>query len=538
MEYVRQIGITFLILLLWVSDQVAAEQYALLVGVKQYDPTELTSLKYTEKDVVAIAETLRSKGYKKDNVVLMTQSSENILLRPTAKRIRKQIELLLSNRKPEDTVLFAFTGHGVQFKGQGQHYFCPSDAEINDKETLISLAKVFDALEECRAAGKVLLVDACRDDPLSGLAKSSKRIELETISNDLAGQAKGGTVAFFSCAKSQHSWEDPKLEHGVFFYHVNRALSGEADFLKDGSITFNELTSFVTPETTSYARINLGAHQHPTFRSLGDSQDIILIAGSGPKKTVFNEIGMKLKLIPAGEFMMGSAPTEHGRSKYEDLHSVEISKPFYIGATEVTQRQWAAVMKSKPWVVRGKDKDKLFRLHPENAANYISWHEATEFCQRLGESENRIYRLPTEAEWEYACRANDKVMKAFSFGDSELELGEHGWFFNPEKEDYRNKFAEHVAKKRPNKLGLYDMHGNVYEWCSDWMDRRYYRNRKLPKKDPKGPAEGVSRVLRGGSFGMIAGLCRSACRFESSPDNHWPEFGFRVVMEVEPPKKK
>lgn len=523
------------LILLCMCAQVSGEQYALLVGVKKYRRTELTSLKYTEKDVTDIANTLISKGYKKDNVVLMTQSADDVFLQPTSQNIREQIELLLSGLTPEDNVMFAFTGHGVQFKGEGQHYFCPSDARIKDKRTLISLAKVFESLEQCKASGKVLLVDACRDDPLTGLAKSSGRIELGTISNQVPSKLQGGTIAFFSCAQAQQSWEDPKLGHGVFFYHVNQALAGAADLRKDGSITFNELATYVTPATKDYVRVELGSVQVPTFRSPGDSQEIVLIVGSGPKKTVFNGMGMKLRLIPSGQFMMGSGPSEPNHSKNELLHPVEISKAFYLGATEVTQRQWTIVMKSTPWVKNAGDQDMASAVHPQKPANYVSWHDANEFCKRLGELEKRSYRLPTEAEWEYACRADTSGSSTFCFGDDVAQLVQHAWFIDDENEDFRDKFAEQVAMKKPNELGLYDMHGNVFEWCSDWMDHRYYRN--SPKPDPTGPKKGKSRVIRGGSFAVPADLCRSACRYESSPDNRWSEIGFRVVMEVDSPKK-
>jgi formylglycine-generating enzyme len=230
-----------------------------------------------------------------------------------------------------------------------------------------------------------------------------------------------------------------------------------------------------------------------------------------------NSIGMKLKLIPAGEFLMGSPESEPERSRWEVQHRVRITKPFYMGVYTVTRSQWMAVMGTEPWV--GDDDVKQGSDFP---ATYVSHEDAVEFCHKLSELESAIYRLPTEAEWEYACRARSSA--AYSFGDTADQLEQYAWFAeNAHK--VGEKYAHRVGQKLPNSFGLYDLHGNVWEWCSDWFEE--YPSGGLT--DPKGPAEGSYRVSRGGSGGRTAEFCRSAYRGIGQSDRR-SYTGFRVCL--------
>ncbi len=218
-----------------------------------------------------------------------------------------------------------------------------------------------------------------------------------------------------------------------------------------------------------------------------------------------NTIGMELIEIPAGEFTMGSPVGEKDREANETQVAVTLTKSFWLGKTEVTQGQWRQVMGTEPW--KGKD---YVQADKDCPATYVSWDDATTFCQNLTEIERKAgklkadeeYRLATEAEWEYACRAGTTT--AFSFGDDEKQLGNFGWFAgNTAGEQY----AHAVGMKKPNPWGLHDMHGNVWEWCSDW-----YGNALPGGTDPVGPGKGSDRVLRGGGWRGIPGRCRSASR--------------------------
>ena len=211
---------------------------------------------------------------------------------------------------------------------------------------------------------------------------------------------------------------------------------------------------------------------------------------------ITNSIGMRLKLIPAGEFLMGSPWTEAGREDDEKQHRVRITKPFYLGVYEVTQDEYERVMGKNPSKFKGA------RLPVE----MVSWDEAVEFCRRLSElpaeeSAGHVYRLPTEAEWEYACRAGTAT--AYSFGDSESALGEYAWY-----EGNSGNMTHPVGEKQANGFGLYDMHGNVWEWCSDWYGYSWGDD----VFDPQGPTKGSHRVDRGSSWNDTPANVRSAFR--------------------------
>jgi len=234
-----------------------------------------------------------------------------------------------------------------------------------------------------------------------------------------------------------------------------------------------------------------------------------------PRKSVTNSIGMVLIEIPAGKFTMGD------RMDDENQVSVTLTKPFRLGKTEVTQVQWKEVMGTEPW--KGLE---LLKAHNYCPATYVSWDHATEFCEKLTEIErkagklkaNEEYRLPTEAQWEYACRAGTTT--TYSFGDDVSKLGEYGWFGGNDGEMYAHK----VGMKKPNFWGLHDMHGNVREWCSDW-----YGEKLSSGVDPVGPNAGSDRVIRGGGWGNGASDCRSASRLYLSPSRRYYDHGFRIV---------
>jgi formylglycine-generating enzyme required for sulfatase activity len=233
---------------------------------------------------------------------------------------------------------------------------------------------------------------------------------------------------------------------------------------------------------------------------------------------------MTFNEIPAGTFMMGSPESEEDREDDEHQHQVTISKAFYMQTTEVTQGQWKAVMGTEPW--KGEDYIKEGANYP---AVYVSWNDAVAYCKKLSEKEGKTYRLPTEAQWEYACRAGTKT--TWSFGNDEKALGDYAWY-DKNAWDIDEKYAHQVGLKKPNAFGLYDMHGNVWEWCHDYYGEDYYK--QSPKKDPTGPASGSSRVLRGGSWWFDhARYARSALRSGLVAAYRYSLCGFRLVRELD-----
>ncbi len=238
-------------------------------------------------------------------------------------------------------------------------------------------------------------------------------------------------------------------------------------------------------------------------------------------KEITNSIGVKLVLIPKGTFMMGSPESEQGRNENETQHEVTISKDYYLGVYEVTQAQYEKVMGKNPSHFQGA---KVGNENADLPVEMVSWDEAVKFCKKLSDlpeekKAGREYRLPTEAEWEYACRAGSKT--AYSFDDEEGLLPEYGWFNRNS-----SRRTHTVGLLEPNAWGLYDMHGNVWEWCSD-------RHGEYPKgavSDPTGPKEGSFRVYRGGSWFIDAADCQSAYRNGGDPSLRFRYVGFRLAL--------
>jgi formylglycine-generating enzyme required for sulfatase activity len=247
-------------------------------------------------------------------------------------------------------------------------------------------------------------------------------------------------------------------------------------------------------------------------------------------------VGIELVLIPAGMFDMGSPEVGPGRWPDEGpVHRVRISRAFYVGKYEVTQEQWEKVMGTNPSHFKG----------PKRPVEQVSWGDCQEFLRRLEATGLRReghrvsglkpqgYRLPTEAEWEWACRAGTRTR--FCFGDADSRLGEYVW--------YGANFGigtHPVGEKRPNAWGLHDCHGNVWEWCSDWFGE--YGAEPWPGKfrwarDPQGPADGPGRVLRGGSWNYNPEYCRSALRFSPAlvPTGPFSSIGFRAALSIPEP---
>lgn len=235
---------------------------------------------------------------------------------------------------------------------------------------------------------------------------------------------------------------------------------------------------------------------------------------TGEIKSVTNSVGMKLVWIEKGSFDMGSPSGEWGRDISLPQRLVTLTKGFYMGATEVTQKQWLALMSENPSKFKGDD------LPVED----VTWEQAVEFCEKLSAKEGKRYRLPTEAEWEYACRSGTTT--AYHEGDTEADLAKVAWYGHGHAGSEARSYP--VGQKKPNAWGLYDMHGNVFEWCSDWEDRVG----KEPATDPTGPAEGWKRIRRGGSWQSNAAGCHVADRDSLAPKASSFGTGFRVVQDA------
>ncbi|MGB5987129.1 MAG: formylglycine-generating enzyme family protein [Desulfobacterales bacterium] len=229
-------------------------------------------------------------------------------------------------------------------------------------------------------------------------------------------------------------------------------------------------------------------------------------------EVVTNTIGIELVPLPAGSFTLGGDPVaEQADENERPRHLVTFHSNFSMGKYPVTQAQWQMLMASNPSHFQDADRP----------VEMVSHSDALRFIERLNQKEStQAYRLPTEAQWEYAARAGSR--STYCFGPERMKLGQYAWYRN------NSEAGTHpVGQLLPNGWNLYDMHGNVHEWCLDWFDRNYYA--RSPEVDPQGPARGLARSLRGGDWGSADWYCRCASRSLSSADRRSPRVGFRVV---------
>jgi formylglycine-generating enzyme required for sulfatase activity len=301
-------------------------------------------------------------------------------------------------------------------------------------------------------------------------------------------------------ALAKDAAERPKTAHGLISLLKAKA-AGEEEPQQQIVATRKETGDFpiaVAPFEAGQAK----EYQEQTAQALGVSIDKAIDLGAG--------VRMEFVLIPAGEFDMGSPSSEQNRDEDEGpVHRVKISKPFYMGKFPVTQEQYKAITGKKPSDFSGK------HLPVEG----VPWGDAVQFCEKVSQRNGKTYRLPTEAEWEYACRAGTQAR--FCFGDDESSLDAYAWY--DDNSDYK---THPVGQKQANAFDLYDMHGNVWEWCSDW----YGDYNSYSQSNPTGPSSGRFRVLRGGSWYNHARCCRVSYRNNFNPGHRDYDYGFRLVL--------
>lgn len=520
---------------------------AFIVGVSTYQKDGLANLQFAAKDATDLAEELRRQGFK---VVILTGSSA------TKKAVEQKLEEFLkasSSMGKEDIVLISFSGHGKQREiivGQGDKaesvetpFFCVYDTLVSDHSTMININSLLKEVERrSGTSNNLILVDACRNNPTKG----SKEV---SIDGSTVKQLPTKISMLFSSSPGMRSYESSKVQQGVFTHILLQGLRGEAANSR-GEIEWLRLAAHVVSEVAREAPTLLDddqAVQRPNLVSSSTSSPVIVKLNAvkpnnskspsvvpGPIEGKVageirpaNSLGMKMVWIPAGSFKMGSPESEAGHQVNENQVDVTLTKGFWMGQTEVTQGQYNGLMNAEPW----KDQDYV-KLGANYAASYVSSKDADDFVAKLNEREQQSgllpsgwkYVLPTEAQWEYSCRTGSRTVTAYHFGNNESELGNYAWY---EKNawDIGQKYAHEVGQKKPNAWGLYDMHGNVWEWCRD-----SYQDKLSGGHDPF-VARGSIRVYRGGGWYFAPLLCRSAFRNWNAPVNRYVILGFRVSLQ-------
>jgi formylglycine-generating enzyme required for sulfatase activity len=517
-----------------VAQDQAGKRVALLVGVNKYDNRKFRDLEYAERDVEELAKVLEPAGYE---VHLLTGSGRGDK-RAELKNIAKAIEAVLTRRKKEDLVLVALAGHGLQIEITGsdgklraESFYCPADAVQGEPTTMLAMGKLFEEIDRRGGGHNLVLVDACREDPTRGRGLDGSKV----------AALPEGMAVLFGCRSGQKTFETKNAGggHGVLFHFVLEGLRGAAKN-DEGDITWDRLTEFVRTRVSREAPRLVGddgIRQTPNLIANlpGESPVLLKPMASSTASTFagtkagqeWSDNGLKMTFCwcPPGKYSMGS-PAGESFLDNETQHTVALTRGFWLGKYEVTQGQWKTVLDTQPW--SGKE---LVKGGSDYPATYVSWDDAAEFCRKLTEHERRAgrlppegqYALPTEAQWEYACRAGTKTR--FHFGDDEASLGSYAWF-RENANDTGEKYAHQAGQKRANDWGLHDMHGNVWEWCQDWYRKDY---EKLAADDPVNLVAGSDRVIRGGCWNLYPVRCRSSDRDVNKPSDRSSDIGFRVV---------
>jgi formylglycine-generating enzyme required for sulfatase activity len=414
--------------------------------------------------------------------------------------------------------VLAFAGHGLQFQGAADAYFCPADARpfADEAATMVSVSQVYRELEKSFAGVKVLFVDACRNDPDPGRGRG--------VDGDNSPPPPKGVAALFSCSAGEKAYEHRELRHGVFFHSVLDGLRGKASD-GDGKVTWDALQAHVCSQVPELMKTHLPDRaQQPNLKAdlVGSPPALLRVVAAAPGRSVTNSIGMKLVRIDAGEFQMGS-PDEDAEADADEKppHAVRITKAFFLGVHEVTRGQFAKFVEESGYSGAGHWRDPGFAQTDAHPVVNVTWNDAVACCEWLSKKESVVYRLPTEAEWEYACRAG--TTSVYPEGNDPTSLAKFG-NVKGSGDGYENTAP--AGSFLPNAWGLYDMHGNVWEWCSDGYDENYYK--VSPRDDPPGAAGASARVSRGGSWSTFP-RCRAASRRAKSPSDQDTFLGFRVA---------
>ena len=553
----------------------APKKVALLVGVNRYLKPGFDDLKYAEADVTAVGEALETLGF--DVTLLLGGAMENDR-KATKEAIEATTRKLVKPLGKRDVILLMFSGHGQTLNpdpnanpaklevDQFESYYCPVDAVYNTPESQVSINYLLDDVLAANVGRKLLVLDACRDIPVDRTrpGKNARGINLASI------DVRKGTCVYLSCDFGQRSFEDSGLGHGLFTHCLLDGLRGGA--AHEGELAWSDLVAHVNRRMRSpQIRRLMPANEQQRPFPAGDMTPTVLgRLDFGPPATFTSRIGLKMNLIPAGEFLMGSPASEESRRDHEGpQHRVRFTQPFYLGVYEVTQREWETVMGSNPsyFSKTGRGKDKVAGLDTSACpVESVSWFDAIEFCNKLSQRDGfsphytlagieqdddgsidsaRVsisggngYRLPTEAEWEYACRAGTTTPFHFGTTNNGTQANIDGNY--PYGTSTKGPYLERTTsggKYAANAFGLFDMHGNVWEWCFDAFDGDAYQSRSGITPDPvitvspegrrvvRGDRD--RRVLRGGCWYGYAWYSRSAVR-----DWYAPVFsgiGFRVA---------
>jgi len=556
---------------------------ALLVGVSTYSQAGFADhpLPFSAPDMELLAEILRQHGWQ---VQLLTSKGSSSTA--TRAHILAALDKLLEGARASDLILVGLSGHGQQFRApveveegkvevREEAFFCPSDAEKVTATTMLGMTELTRRLGR-KGGQNLVLVDACRDDPRKGGIKGVDGIAVRDLPEN--------TSILFSCRSGQQSFETNQMYgqgsskgHGVFFHRILKGLQGEARN-RQGEVTWDSLQSYVRehvnrdalqwfPERAVELASGKKVVQTPHLAgSLIDEPPVLVRLKDGADTRAEREEpleldlggGVKLKLVripAAGQlFWMGSPKSEKDRNPWEqhfdaeEQHPVELTRDFWLAVTETTQAQFQALMGKNPSYFSAGGDGKA-RVEGQDTRSFpvenVSWENAQDFCGKLNEKfrgRGLLFRLPTEAEWEYAARGGAANKDSLPFHFQEGPTGSlssrqanfnGGYPYGDAATGSSLGRTTRTGSYSANRFGLYDMHGNVWEWCQDYYGPY---NKLTTNKDPVQNEKQVAgrRVLRGGSWYYDGADCRAAGRLGGVPSDRDP-VGFRVAASPRNP---
>jgi len=497
----------------------APKYFALIIGNNKYQ--HLKRLNTAINDAESIESVLR-QSYGFQTKLLRDAGREQIV--DAINEYRRKLD-------EQSYLLIYYAGHGLYDRSIDAAYWLPVDARPDSDTRWISADDVTRNIKGIAATHVLVISDSC----YSGMLKREATIAITPAERQrFIEKMREGRSRILIASGGDEPVDDGGGEgHSVF---ANALLKG-LQRIESAEFTSSELfNGFILEQVAGRAR---QTPQYGVITNSGhDSGDFVFIkrgavvsdtAATLPTPILppsqehepqyYTEmvkgVAIEMVRIPSGKFLMGSPASELGRDDDEGpQHEVTISQSFYMGKYEVTQAQWRVVARL-PKVKIDLNPDPSNFKGDGQPVEQVNWEEAVEFCERLSKASGKKYHLPTEAEWEYACRAG-------TTGAYAGELNAMAWYYNNS-----DSTTHAVGVKQPNNWGLYDMQGNVWEWCLDWFSRSYYS--VSPSIDPQGPSSELFRVLRGGGWAYYPRDCRSADRRALTPGIRFNDLGFRLV---------
>lgn len=552
------------------------ELYALVVGVTKYDKAELNGLRFPEKDAQAVATELKALGYTTVDSLTGSNATKAAItekLSQFSKRGSNKgiVFVFLSGHGTEMEIngvgTSFFSPYDTEMKALRDAKNRATSTLAPTKESMVAMDDILLALKESKAAHRILITDCCRDDATRSKQMRTKSFGTSLKTENLPNQ----TVMLLSCSPGQTSVEHDDWGHGALTKCLLDELRGFGqsgrrktmggigeDLLPAVEMLVSDKSrgqEEQSPRLLSIGRVEMVLKNRAVEplvdvkkkQPMADKGAANLPGSESSKSYISKSTGMDFVLIPASTFTMGSPESElgyNGKHQSDEIqHQVTISKPYYLGRYEVSQSEFETVMGFNPSRF-GTDV-----ITPSGGlpVESVTWFDAVMFCNKLSQKDGRTaaysitdiqleagkkniksatvslvsgangYRLPTEAEWEYACRAGKTT--PFNTGET----------LTADQANIGQKTNSTMAAKsfKPNAFGLNNMHGNVWEWCWDY----YADYETATVRDPQGPAEGSGRVNRGGCWFNSPVLCRSAFRYRDSPVNRYDLLGFRVSLQ-------